>query len=108
MRSSPTPQANNITQIVIGKSDRSRWFEMMHGSVVHDLVRKTGPISVHVISAEADEIRSAEIDADRAGAPSLSTRSPYLGSAGGGRCRSRYRRADHAASSGLRASRWYF
>ena len=48
-------EANNITQIVIGKSDRSRWFEMMHGSVVHDLVRKTGPISVHVISAEADE-----------------------------------------------------
>src|SRR5580704_9863878 len=48
-------EANNITQIVIGKSNRSRWFEMIHGSVVHDLVRKTGPISVHVISAEADE-----------------------------------------------------
>src|SRR5438132_12363339 len=26
---------NNITQIVIGKSSRSRWFEMLHGSVVH-------------------------------------------------------------------------
>jgi len=48
-------EANNITQIVIGKSDRSRWFEMIHGSVVHNLVRKTGPISVHVISAEANE-----------------------------------------------------
>jgi two-component system, OmpR family, sensor histidine kinase KdpD len=48
-------EGNNITQIVIGKSDRSRWFEMIHGSVVHDLVRKTGPISVHVISAGADE-----------------------------------------------------
>src|SRR5579863_3599152 len=45
-------EANNITQIVIGKSDRPRWFEMLHGSVVHDLVRKSGPISVHVISAE--------------------------------------------------------
>jgi two-component system, OmpR family, sensor histidine kinase KdpD len=48
-------EANNITQIVIGKSDRSRWFEMLHGSVVHDLVRRTGSISVQVISAEADE-----------------------------------------------------
>jgi len=48
-------QANNITQIVIGKSDRPRWFEMIHGSVVHDLVRKTGQISVHVVSAEADD-----------------------------------------------------
>jgi two-component system sensor histidine kinase KdpD len=47
--------ANNITQIVIGKSDRPRWFEMIHGSVVHDLVRKTGSISVHVVSAEANE-----------------------------------------------------
>src|SRR5579884_758354 len=48
-------RANNITQIVIGKSDRPRWFEMLHGSVVHDLVRKTGQISVHVISAEVDD-----------------------------------------------------
>jgi two-component system, OmpR family, sensor histidine kinase KdpD len=47
--------ANNITQIVIGKSSRSRWFEMVHGSVVHELVRKTGPISVHVISADESE-----------------------------------------------------
>jgi len=47
-------QANNITQIVIGKSNRSRWFEMIHGSVVHDLVRKTGQISVHVISSDAN------------------------------------------------------
>jgi two-component system sensor histidine kinase KdpD len=47
--------ANNITQIVIGKSSRSRWFEMIHGSVVHELVRKTGQISVHVISADESE-----------------------------------------------------
>jgi two-component system, OmpR family, sensor histidine kinase KdpD len=47
--------SNNITQIVIGKSDRPRWFEMMHGSVVHELVRKTGQISVHVISADDSE-----------------------------------------------------
>jgi two-component system, OmpR family, sensor histidine kinase KdpD len=44
--------ANNITQIIIGKSDRPRWFEMIHGSVVHDLVRRTGDISVHVISGD--------------------------------------------------------
>jgi two-component system sensor histidine kinase KdpD len=47
--------ANNITQIAIGKSDRSRWFEMIHGSVVRELVRKTGQISVHVISADDSE-----------------------------------------------------
>ncbi|AZN96263.1 sensor histidine kinase KdpD [Mesorhizobium sp. M9A.F.Ca.ET.002.03.1.2] len=45
-------QANNITHIVIGKSTRSRWFEILHGSVVHDLLRGAGNISVHVIAGE--------------------------------------------------------
>src|ERR1700675_1256619 len=44
--------ANNVTQIVIGKSTRSRWFEIMRGSVVHDLVRRAGNISVNVIAGE--------------------------------------------------------
>jgi two-component system sensor histidine kinase KdpD len=45
-------QANNATHIIIGKSARSRWFEILHGSVVHDLVRSAGNISVHVIAGE--------------------------------------------------------
>ncbi len=42
----------NVTHIIVGKSERSRWFEMLHGSVVHDLVRHAGTISVHVIAGE--------------------------------------------------------
>jgi two-component system sensor histidine kinase KdpD len=45
-------QANNVTQIIIGKSSRSRLFEMVRGSVVHDLVRRAGNISIHVIAGE--------------------------------------------------------
>src|SRR5437016_379473 len=45
-------QANNVTQIIIGKSARSRWFETVHGSVVHDLVRRAGNISVNVIAGD--------------------------------------------------------
>ncbi len=45
-------RAHNVTQIIIGKSERSRWFEILNGSVVHDLVRQSGDISVHVISGE--------------------------------------------------------
>ncbi len=45
-------QANNVTHIVTGKSTRSRWFEILHGSVVHELVRRSGNISVHVIAGE--------------------------------------------------------
>ena len=45
-------QSHNVTQIIIGKSARSRWFEILHGSVVHDLVRRSGNISVHVIAGD--------------------------------------------------------
>jgi len=62
-------QANNVTQIVIGKSTRSRWFEILHGSVVHDLVRRAGNISVHVIAGDTvdqdtmprNAVRTAEV-----------------------------------------------
>src|SRR5215469_4365041 len=43
---------NNVTQIIIGKSTRTRWFEILHGSVVHDLVRRSGNISVNVIAGD--------------------------------------------------------
>ena len=46
-------ESRNVTHIIIGKSTRSRWFEILHGSVVHDLVRRSGNISVHVIAGEA-------------------------------------------------------
>jgi two-component system, OmpR family, sensor histidine kinase KdpD len=54
---------NNVTQIIIGKSTRPRWFEILHGSVVHDLVRRAGNISVHVIPGEqiAEEPAAAKL-----------------------------------------------
>ena len=45
-------RANNVTQIVIGKATRSWWFELVRGSVVHDLVRRAGNISIHVIAGD--------------------------------------------------------
>src|SRR5260370_19956657 len=49
--------ANNITQIVIGKSSRARGVEMVPGSVGDELVRKTGEITRHVISADDRQSR---------------------------------------------------
>ena len=48
-------RANNITHIVVGKSTRSRWFEILRGSIVYELVRRAGNISVHVIAGEQIE-----------------------------------------------------
>ena len=41
----------NVTHILIGKSERSRWFELLHGSVVRDLMRDSGAISVTAVLA---------------------------------------------------------
>jgi two-component system sensor histidine kinase KdpD len=74
-------QANNITQIVIGKSSRPRWFEMIHGSVVHDLLRKTGQISVHVISAEGPDSGPAKPEHARRRTEPFNAM-PYIAGAG--------------------------
>jgi two-component system sensor histidine kinase KdpD len=37
------------TQLVVGKSTRSLWFELLHGSVVDRLVRQTPGVAVHVM-----------------------------------------------------------
>ncbi len=42
------------TQIVIGKSRRSRWFELRHGSVVDHLVREIEGVAIHVLPTPAD------------------------------------------------------
>src|ERR1700753_3330663 len=46
-------QANNVTQIIIGKATRSWWFEIARGSVVKDLGRRAANLSVTVIAGEA-------------------------------------------------------
>jgi two-component system sensor histidine kinase KdpD len=53
--------ANNVTQIIIGKSTRSWWFELMRGSVVHDLVRRAGNISVNVIAGDDQGIAKTAV-----------------------------------------------
>ncbi|MBM6577788.1 sensor histidine kinase KdpD [Microvirga sp. SRT01] len=40
------------TQLVVGKSRRSRWFEFLHGSVVDRLIRETPGVTVHVLPME--------------------------------------------------------
>src|SRR5258705_13951262 len=47
------------TTLFRSKSTRSWWFELTRGSVVHDLVRRAGNISVNVIAGE--ELASAPV-----------------------------------------------
>jgi two-component system sensor histidine kinase KdpD len=43
-------QANNVSHIVIGQSAKSRIAELLQGSVTHELMRRAGAISVHVVA----------------------------------------------------------
>ena len=69
---------NNVTQIVVGKTKRSRWFEILNGSLVHDLVSHAGNISVHVIAGvDGDEPKG---ETNRATEREKITLSPYAAS----------------------------
>src|SRR5262249_2998994 len=41
-------RSRNATRIVVGKSRRSRWFEMRHGSVADELVRSGSGLAIEV------------------------------------------------------------
>jgi two-component system sensor histidine kinase KdpD len=47
-------RAENATQIVLGSSRRSRWQELVQGSVINRVARRSGSIDVHVISTPGD------------------------------------------------------
>ncbi|PYE43117.1 two-component system sensor histidine kinase KdpD [Rhizobium sp. PP-F2F-G20b] len=49
---------NNFNHLIIGKSDRPRWRELLEGSITHDLIRHSGTISVHVMSGGDEEMVS--------------------------------------------------
>jgi two-component system sensor histidine kinase KdpD len=75
-------QTNNVTQIIIGKSHRSRWFELLHGSVVHELVRSAGHITVQVIAGEAGPLGSGDKPVSTVEQTQSLDLLPYLTSAG--------------------------
>lgn len=45
------------TQLIVGKSHRSVWFELRHGSIVDRLVRETPGLAVHVVPLEGKPAR---------------------------------------------------
>ncbi|HYO09662.1 MAG TPA: sensor histidine kinase KdpD [Tepidisphaeraceae bacterium] len=54
-------QRHNVTKIVIGKPQRPRWRDVIFGSVLDDLVRRSGEIDIHVIRGPGDEQESRTV-----------------------------------------------
>lgn len=51
---------HNITKIVIGKPSLPRWREWLRGSIVDELIRRSGEIDVHVVKGEPEEVVSRD------------------------------------------------
>ena len=64
------------TQLIVGKSQRSRWFELLHGSVVDRLVRETPGVAVHVLPLDVGPTPAPRRTRTRAG--SWGSRVGYL------------------------------
>ncbi|MBS0640567.1 MAG: sensor histidine kinase KdpD, partial [Proteobacteria bacterium] len=59
-------RANNVTHIIVGKSERPAWRLWLGGSVTHRLIASAGGINVHVIEApEAQPVAVAAAPAER-------------------------------------------
>ena len=60
-------RANNVTTIVLGKSDKPAWRQFITGSVTKQMIARAGGIDIHVVEAHADGVegeraaRNAEI-----------------------------------------------
>jgi len=52
-------RSHNVTKIIIGKSRRWRWYELLRGSVAEQLIRQSGPIDVYFVnSSDVDGVNS--------------------------------------------------
>jgi len=45
---------HNVTKVIVGKPVRSRWVELLRGSVVDQLIHLSGPIDVYVVNSETE------------------------------------------------------
>ncbi len=69
---------HNVTHIVIGRTRRSRWYELLNGSIVAHLVQRAGDITVHVSGGQDDG--EATVRAERQTRREPIRVSPYLAS----------------------------
>jgi two-component system sensor histidine kinase KdpD len=78
-------RANNFTHIVTSTSQRPRWLELLRGSAAHEIIRRAGDISVHVVPEQLTRAMKGRVASDRAAAahsPRAFDAKAYAGSLG--------------------------
>lgn len=54
---------HNITKIIIGKSRRSPWLELLRGSVVDRLIRLSGSIDIYLVNSDTEPLIKKTVEA---------------------------------------------
>ncbi len=62
---------NNVTQIMVGKSQRLGWLHWLGGSVAHRLVEEGGQVGIHVVSAEGAQVAAKTVRTTKTAKPFL-------------------------------------
>ncbi|HVJ69066.1 MAG TPA: sensor histidine kinase KdpD, partial [Caulifigura sp.] len=65
---------HNVTKIIVGKPQHSRWREWTRGAIVYDLIRQCGDVDVYVISGDEEKPEPHKVIAPSRG----SSRTGYL------------------------------
>ncbi|HKD24083.1 MAG TPA: sensor histidine kinase KdpD, partial [Rhizomicrobium sp.] len=79
-------QANNFTHIVVATARRPRWLEMLRPSAAHEIIRRAGDLSIHVVpevkgaQARGETAEPDEKEATRAPPQSAWRAEPFVGS----------------------------
>jgi two-component system sensor histidine kinase KdpD len=56
---------HNVTKIIVGKPLHSPWRDLFFGSVLNDLIRKSGSVDVYVISGDESQSKSPALVAEK-------------------------------------------
>jgi two-component system sensor histidine kinase KdpD len=54
-------RANNVTHVIVGKSRRPGWRQVLFGSVTQHLISHAGGINIHVVEAPAERVAAQSV-----------------------------------------------
>lgn len=62
-------KANGFTKIIVGKVKKSRWKEIIYGTLADHIMRRSGDIDVYVVTGEAEDQKWLRMPFWKTGAP---------------------------------------
>ncbi|HLP85571.1 MAG TPA: sensor histidine kinase KdpD, partial [Phycisphaerales bacterium] len=68
-------RSRNVSRIVVGKTERPRWKEVLFGSFIDNLIRESGDIDIYVVRGD-ESVSGVTHSARRAGENDARTRKP--------------------------------